>query len=172
FQSLLEQVYPDKDIRTEYFGRMLAIGNVLTMSCQFFFTIFCVRIFGMHTCHLLIPLVLMLTQGVFLVVPSINSMAACFLIIKCCDFSFFSVIKEMLYVHMRKEEKFQAKALIDVFGNRASKVISSLIVLTLAPVLSPSFLQPLSWMSLGIFTCWVMLMLSIKTPYQQLAKAP
>ena len=51
--------------------------------------------------------------------------------IKCFDYSVFGIIKEMLYQPLKVEEKFKAKAIIDVFTYRSAKAVASLIILLL-----------------------------------------
>lgn len=167
FQSFLERVYPEKDIRTEVFGKIISVGNVLTMSLQFFGTFFCIQYLGLQGAHLFVPLFLMVGGSLALVFPTFSVFSSFFVTLKSLEFSVFLVIKEMLYIPMRLEEKFQAKAIIDVFIYRASKVFVSASILLLQYVL-PAFCFPiLSWVSLAIFLLWCKVIISLKASYQE-----
>ena len=45
------------------------------------------------------------------------------------DFSVFSIIREMLYLPMKTEEKFRSKAIIDVFASRTAKAFAAFFIL-------------------------------------------
>jgi AAA family ATP:ADP antiporter len=172
FQTYLENAYPEKDIRTALFGRIACLGNILTMFFQFVGTFLLVHFFGLQKTHLLVPILLGCNAITFLFFPVLGVMTYSFLMIKCFDFSVFSVIKEMLYIPLRVEEKFQAKALIDVFITRASKAIASFFILFLQYVFSGSTLVFLSWINLSIFALWCVLIVSIKSSYPAPDKLP
>lgn len=166
FQTFLEKAYPAKDLRTEFFGKMLSMGNILTMSFQFFGTFLLVHFLGMQRTHFLVPLLLTLSALSFLLFPAFGPIACGFLIIKCFDFSLFGVVKEMLYIPMRPEEKFQAKAIIDVFISRSSKIVASTSILFIQFFFPMHILSMLSWINLAIFLGWCFLIYFLRSSYQ------
>lgn len=167
FQALLEKGFPDKDLRTECFGQIVSLGNILTMGLQFFGTFLLIRFLGLQRSHFLVPSILSLGTLVFLLAPSFSIMAGFFVILKSLEFSVFTVIKEMLYIPLRPEEKFQAKAIIDVFMGRFAKIGASLIIV-FAQLFLPNFINSfVSWLSLGIFLIWCFLVSSLKIGYQE-----
>ncbi len=172
FQAYLENAYPDKDIRTALFGKIACLGNIFTMFFQFVGTYLLVHFLGLQRSHLLVPVFLGLNAISFLMFPVLGVVTYSFLMIKCVDFSVFSVIKEMLYVPLRIEEKFQAKALIDVFFTRASKAIASFFILFLQYFFLAKTLMFLSWINLSLFCIWCLLIVSIKSSYQTSEKLP
>ncbi len=172
FQSFLESAYPDKDIRTALFGQIACLGNIFTMFFQFIGTYLLIHFFGLQKSHLLVPIFLGINAISFLMFPVLGVVTYSFLMIKCVDFSVFSVIKEMLYVPLRIEEKFQAKALIDVFFIRASKAIASFFILFLQYFFVANTLAFLSWINLSLFCIWCLLIVSIKSSYGSPEKLP
>jgi ATP:ADP antiporter, AAA family len=176
FHSMLERIYPDKDVRTEFIGKIACIGNVLTMSFQFFGTFLLVHFLGLQRSHFLVPFLLSLNAVIFVFFPVFGLISYSFIVIKSFDFSLFGVIKEMLYIPMRIEEKFQAKAIIDVFMYRTSKAIASFSILCLQ-LLTSQIQMYLSWVNLAIFVGWCLLVASMKEDYavserRSLEKAP
>ncbi len=99
------------------------------------------------------PLVFTCNTVISLLFPGIGTMAYSFASIKVLDFSLFSVVKEMLYIPLSMEEKFQAKAVIDVFVYRASKAFAAMLILGLHWV-HFSDLRYISWMMLILFVMW------------------
>jgi AAA family ATP:ADP antiporter len=75
--------------------------------------------------------------------------------VKSCDFSLFGIIKEVLYIPLKPDEKFRAKAVIDVFAYRSSKAIASLLILGMQSVVGISFLPVLGWCSIVLFLVWI-----------------
>lgn len=77
--------------------------------------------------------------------------------IKAFDFSLFGVIKEMLYIPLKLDEKFRAKAVIDVFAYRSAKAFASFLILFLQPLAGLRILNVLTWSSIAIFLLWAWL---------------
>jgi len=165
FNSYLEKLYPEKDLRTQYFGRLLSFGNLLTMSFQFIGIYVFIRFLGKFKTHLMVPAVLCLNGLAFALYPVFGVISYAFLTIKCFDFSLFNVIKEMLYIPLKTEEKFRAKALIDVFMYRGAKVFASFFVLFLQLFFANSVVSLLSWVNVAIFALWCFVVASIREHY-------
>jgi len=171
-QSFLEGGFPDRDLRTACAGKLVSLGNMLTMSLQFFGIFLCVRLCGLQRAHLTVPVVLGLVCGISLLVPSFSAVATFFVILKAFEFSLFTVIKEMLYIPMRPEEKFQAKPVIDIFAGRFVKIVASGII-ALSQFLFPAYITPfISWLSLAIFLGWAFLVSRIGESYKEAAIPP
>ncbi len=167
FQVFLEGAYPDKDVRTALLGKVACVGNIFTMFFQFIGTYLLIYFLGLQRSHMVVPIFLGINAISFLLFPVIGVVTYSFLMIKCFDFSVFSVIKEMLYIPLRIEEKFQAKALIDVFVTRASKAIASFFILFLQSLFAFQAVVSLSWVNLVLFCAWCVVIVSIKSSYQQ-----
>ena len=114
----------------------------------------------------MVPAILCLNGLAFVVYPVFGVISYAFLTIKCFDFSLFNVIKEMLYIPLKMEEKFRAKALIDVFMYRGAKVFASFFVLALQVFFSDSVVALLSWVNVGLFVIWCFVVSSIRESYQ------
>lgn len=165
FNTYLEKLYPIKDERTQYFGRLLCFGNILTMSFQCIGLYVLIKYLGKYRTHIMVPFVLCLNGLAFIVYPVFHVISYSFLTIKCFDFSLFNVIKEMLYISLRTEEKFRAKALIDVFMYRGAKVFASFFVLALQLFFSSALIPLLSWVNVLLFVSWCFVVASIKQSY-------
>ncbi|NDE82077.1 MAG: hypothetical protein EB051_00455 [Chlamydiia bacterium] len=165
FNTYLEQLYPSKDLRTAYFSKLLGWGNILTMSFQFIGVYVLIRYLGKLKTHLMVPLVLGCNCLAFLCYPVFGVISYSFLTIKCFDFSLFNVIKEMLYIPLKPQEKFKAKALIDVFMYRGAKMFASFFVMLVQLCVANSAVPLLSWITCILCIFWVFIILSIKQSY-------
>jgi AAA family ATP:ADP antiporter len=115
---------------------------------QVFGSFFLIELIGLKKCHMSIPVFLASSLLSFLFFPSFGLIAFTYGSIKALDYSIFGVVKEMLYIPLSIDQKFKAKAVIDVFLYRSAKAIASLAILVL----------PIFWIdyvTMAIFTIWI-----------------
>ncbi|MFI0477551.1 MAG: Npt1/Npt2 family nucleotide transporter [Candidatus Rhabdochlamydia sp.] len=155
FNTFLEGLVTEKDLRTQYSGRIQTIGQTFTTAMQFLGTYFLVRFFGVKRLHVGIPMLLCIISIFCFLFPAFGMITLTFVILKTFDFSLFSIIKEMLYIPLSSDEKFRAKAFIDVFLYRFAKAFASLIILSLQAILSTRLLPVLNATIVFIFTIWM-----------------
>ncbi len=161
FNSMLEKTIISKDLRTEYTGRVLAIVHVATISLQFVGSFLLLHYVGVKRSHLLIPLVLCLNSVAFGFSPLFGVISFAYISVKSFDFSLFGIIKEVLYIPLKPDEKFRAKAVIDVFAYRSSKALASVLILGLQVILGTSFFPLLTWGSIGLFAVWIAVVIAL-----------
>ncbi|MBS0650352.1 MAG: hypothetical protein JSR93_04245 [Verrucomicrobia bacterium] len=154
FNHHLEKVIPTKDLRTEYTARVLGVVHLATLTLQFFGSFLLVHFLGFKRSHLLVPLILCVNAAGFLLFPAFAMISFSYITVKCFDFSLFGVVKEMLYIPLKKDEKFRAKAIIDVFAYRSSKAIASLLILGLQFWAGMQAHLILSWTAVAILLLW------------------
>jgi ATP:ADP antiporter, AAA family len=155
FNAHLEMNIFDKDLRTEYVGRIVGLTNALSLGLQFIGGFLMVRIFGVRGSHLFIPLVLLGNAITAMVIPSFALISFAYVFIKSIDFSLFGVVREMLYLPMKMDEKFRAKAIIDVFAYRSAKALVSICILGLQFFLGSEILGVTSVVSTVVCLGWI-----------------
>jgi ATP/ADP translocase len=101
----------------------------------------------------------------FLFFPTFTFISFYFANIKAFDYSIFGIIKEMLYIPLKVDEKFKAKAIIDVFAYRTAKALASLIIMGLGLLHSYSLNTLLSWGVIFIFFAWMIAVLVLFKHY-------
>ena len=114
-----------------------------------------VHLLGVRKSHLAIPLLLLANVAGFMFIPSFALISFAFVFIKAIDFSLFGIIREMLYIPLKTEEKFQAKAVIDVFVHRSAKALVSLCVLGLQLFAGAQILNWIGPSTATILFIWV-----------------
>jgi AAA family ATP:ADP antiporter len=157
FNTLLEATIGDKDLRTEYCGWVFGIVNISTIFLQVVGSSLLVHFLGLRRSHLAIPCILCVGALGSFFSPTFPMISFAYATIKTFDFSLFGVIKEMLYIPMRVEEKFQAKAIIDVFVYRSAKALASLLILALQFLQAP--FSAFSWGLIILFILWAYLVI-------------
>ncbi len=154
FNSMLEKTFSVQDLRTQFLGRFFGLVNGINVFLQFIGSFVLIRLVGLQISHLMIPVFLGLNALGFLVCPTFYVMCLSFGSIKAIDYSIFGILKEMLYIPLKVDEKFKAKAIIDVFAYRTSKAVASLIVLCLQFITWIHLDTLLSWGAILIFSAW------------------
>ena len=110
---------------------------------------------GIKRLHIGFPILLGSMSVFSFLFPGFAITTLVFIILKACDFSLFTIIKETLYIPLSSDEKFRAKAFIDVFLYRFAKAFASLIILSLQAILSTRLLPVLNATIVFIFTIWM-----------------
>lgn len=148
FHQVLQVEFPVQDVRTAFLGKLFSLVHAINTFLQFAGTYLIVQYIGLRLAHLMIPLFLGGGAIGYLFLPSFALLSYNYGMVKSFDYSLFSIMKEMLYIPLKVEEKFKAKAFIDVFAYRSSKAFASLILLVI-----PSGML-LSCSLVGIFLFW------------------
>jgi AAA family ATP:ADP antiporter len=165
FNFVLEKTIFEKDLRTEYTGRIFGLVHIGTISLQLFGSFLLMHFLGIKRSHFAIPLMLCLNSIVFQFFPLFGVISFAYICIKSCDFSLFAIIKEVLYIPLTPDEKFRAKSVIDVFAYRSAKALASLLILGLQAALGSAFFPLVNWGSIALFVIWIGLVaLLLKEP--------
>lgn len=163
FNSHMKLTYPQTDVRTQVAGHVHATVDFLSLIFQLL-TGPILRYIGVSTTLILIPVLLMVVTGVYMVIPRLAMLITLKISSKVCDYSLLKAAREILYIPLTRVEKTMGKALIDIFVFRSAKAASSLVLLALA-AMSYSSLQIAIVMFL--LMVWVYLILIIVKRYEK-----
>lgn len=155
FNTYLQDLIREKDLRTEYAARLFAIVHALNMIFQFIGAFLLLEVIGLKSSHFLLPLIFFLYSLFGAFIPNFSIITLSFTTLKACDYSLFTILKEMLYLPLKTEEKFHAKAVIDVFAYRSAKAIASLAIVLLGSLSLASAVHTISYLLCGIFILWM-----------------
>jgi len=155
FNAHLELNIFDKDLRTEYVGKMVGLTNAISLILQFVGGFLMVHVLGVRGSHLFVPLMLLGNSLVAVLLPTFAFVSFAYVFIKSVDFSLFGVIREMLYIPMKLDEKFRAKAIIDVFAYRSAKALVAFCILALQIFFGKEILHITGWVSAAVFLGWI-----------------
>lgn len=155
FNNYLERSLAELDLRTQYMGRMISLMNIISGLLQLVGAGAMVHLLGVRKSHLAIPLMLLANVVGVMAIPSFALISFAFVFTKAIDFSLFGILREMLYIPLRPEEKFQAKAVIDVFVHRSAKAVVSICILGLNFVVGAELLSWVSPAAAAVLILWV-----------------
>jgi ATP/ADP translocase len=165
---LLKQNFPILDLRTQFMGRFFGVVNFINIFLQFFGSFILLRVLGLKATHAFIPSILLITVMMFFLFPNFFLICASFGMIKSLDYSIFGIVKEMLYIPLNVEQKFKAKAIIDVFAYRSSKAVASLLILGLGFVYGNNIASFLTFSVISIFILWIYSVFSMKETFEKI----
>lgn len=152
FNEFLGKSYIETDIRTEISARISVILHIVTMALQFAGTFFLINWLGFRRTHYMIPSLLGASSSLLAFFPFTHFISSTFVTCKALDFSVLGVVREMLYIPLKPDEKYRARAVIDIFAHRSSKAFSSLLIIGLTAFFSTHFL---TFLNIAIAILWM-----------------
>lgn len=173
FNTLLAAKIPDVDLRTQFTAKLMGIINLISSSSQLLGGFLLVPLIGLKRMHFIIPLILLCQALPLLFLPIFGVATLAYATSKTMDYSFLGVSKEMLYNPLKMDEKFRAKAIIDVFAYRAARGFGSLIILAVTFFFANSIfiLESLAVVTLVLWMGCVMVLFKEET-YKEADKEP
>jgi ATP/ADP translocase len=155
FNGWLEQEIPLLDSRTAFLGKVVGITNILSGAFQWIGGFLIIHLLGVRGSHLAIPLLLLANGLSLLLFPSFALLTLSYVLLKAIDFSFFGIVREMLYIPLDLDQKFRAKAVIDVFAYRTSKAFVSLFILGLQALAAAYLFKLVSLIAIIVLLAWL-----------------
>ncbi|MCB1107927.1 MAG: hypothetical protein KDK76_07525 [Chlamydiia bacterium] len=155
FNTYLQERYPIQDFRTQFYGQLCGVMNICKLCLQFFATFLLVKFLGLRKSHFIVPGILFGNAFLILMQPTFGVITYGFSVIKTFDYSVFNIIKEMLYVPLKNDEKFKAKAIIDVFAYRSAKALASIFVIGVQFLFPSKLPYAYSWGPFTLFVLWI-----------------
>ena len=140
----------------EHFSTVFAITNWMAMFVQLLLTSFVMRRLGVGVALLFLPVAALLGSAGFLVAPILLFGSALNTADNGFSYSINQSAKEALYVPTTKEEKYKAKAFIDMFVQRFAKALAVVLSLGITSVFRDfSSIRWLSALTVVILVGWL-----------------
>ncbi len=133
--TAMSERFVDKDDLGSHFGTVYAIGNIAALVIQLGFSIFAAKFpnYRIHWILLALPLSIVLSSLFFILAPILIAGS----LLKISDSTFaYSVNqtgRETLYNPLSRQEKYVARAFVEVFVQRTGKV-AALLIASLVPI--------------------------------------
>jgi AAA family ATP:ADP antiporter len=162
--------YLDGDAIGVHLSTIYALSNWVSMFVQLFVTSFIMTRFGMGTALLILPMAIAMGSAGFLALPVLWAGSLLNTADSGFAYSLNQSAKEALYVPTSKDEKYKAKAFIDMFIQRFAKVVAIGVSLAVTTWFSDfSSVRGLSLFTLLIVCVWVFAARYAGRRYRELA---
>lgn len=145
--------YLDGDAITRQLSTMYLIQNWAAMFIQFFLTSFIMTRLGLKYALLVLPVAIILGSTAYFLFPVLWIGSFLVPVDNSFHYSINQSAKETLYTVTTREEKYKAKAFIDMFVNRFAKAVAVGVSLTITTIFTD--FSSIRWISL--FTILVVL---------------
>lgn len=155
FTSTIAHYLDGPDLKRQ-FATVYAISNVVALFVQLFLTSYVMTRFGLRTALLILPVAIALGSMGFMALPILWAGS----LLNTADSGFSYGInqsaKEALYVPTSKDEKYKAKAFIDMFVQRFAKVLAIGVSLGITTYFADfSSKRWLSLFTIAIVVLWI-----------------
>ena len=150
----------EADVAKAHLFRIFAFTNWTALVVQLLLTSFVMIRFGVGVALLFLPIAALIGSGGFLIFPVLLFGS----LLNTCDNGFSYSInqsaKEVLYVPTTKEEKYKAKAFIDMFIQRFAKALSVGLSLIMTTIFSG--FEGIRWLSVTIIIILVVWIVAVR----------
>lgn len=154
FTSTVQRAFEGPAIGA-HFAKVFAITNWVALFVQLFLTSFIMRRFGLAVALMVLPVAAALGSAAFLAMPVMWVGSALNTADNAFSYSINQSAKEVLYVPTSRDEKYKAKAFIDMFVQRLAKAVAVLLSLAISAwFASFSGVRWLSLVTLGLLAVW------------------
>ena len=138
------------------FSTVFLLTNIVSLVVQLFLTSLVMTRFGVGIALLVLPLAILLGSTGFMVVPILWIGSLLNTLDNGFSYSINQSAKEALYVPTSTDEKYKAKAFIDMFVQRFAKALAVAVSLGLTAIFSDfASLRWLSVFTIGIIVVWI-----------------
>ena len=147
--------YLDGEAIGEQFTLMFTITNWVSLAVQLFLTSWIMTRFGLKTALMILPFMVMLGSMAFLALPVLAVGSLLNTVDNGFSYSINQSAKEALYVPTSSEEKYKAKAFIDMFVQRFAKAIAVFVSLGISMTFTTfDSIRYLSFVVLALLVLW------------------
>ena len=153
--AMVERYVSDSLERDRFFGLIAQAQGVLSMLVQLFLTGLLMRRFSIGAALLVLPGAILCGSVGFLLLPTLSFAALMAVSDNSMNYSINQSAKEALYVPTMVEDKYEAKAFIDMFVQRLAKVIAVALNLGLVAYVSMEQVRWLSVASIVVLVLWI-----------------
>lgn len=155
FTSTIAHYLSGPDIGKQ-FATVFAITNIVSMLVQLFLTSFVMSRLGVGIALMILPVAALAGSMGFMALPILVMGSALNTLDNGFSYSINQSAKEALYVPTTRDEKYKAKAFIDMFVQRFAKAVAVGVSLGITMVFREfSSLRYLSAFTIGIIILWI-----------------
>jgi len=166
FTATVEYYVDAPDIKG-HFSTVYTITNWVSLGIQLFFTSFIMTRFGLGKALLFLPISVLFVSAGFLAAPILFIGSALNTADNAFNYSINQSAKEALYVPTRREEKYKAKAFIDIFVQRFAKAVG--VGLSLGITAYFTGFESVRWLSIPVVVLmfiWIRIAMGISREYE------
>ncbi len=126
--------------------------------------------FGMRALLVVVPLLMVAGYALFALVPTFAVLIGVYSVRRVADYGITRPCRDSLFTVVSREEKYQAKSLIDTFAYRGGDALSGSLYKALTGGLGAGP-AAIGWLGAGVAAVWAVLALALGRGFQRRAEA-
>ncbi|MCB0337872.1 MAG: hypothetical protein KDD62_16255, partial [Bdellovibrionales bacterium] len=150
--------------RTTYLSWFFALLSIIALLINFFITPIAYRRLGIVSGLLVQPIAVFVCTIGYCLFPALSTAGALKISDRSAAYSIGRSSKELLYIPLGRDGIYFTKALVDMFGNRLSKIVGSLSIIWFRNYLHIS-VQQLGWYVVFLCVVWILVIQRIYKLY-------
>jgi AAA family ATP:ADP antiporter len=140
----------------QHFATVYAVTNIVALFVQLFVTANVMSRLGVKAALLVMPVLILGASGLYLLFPILLIGSSLNTVDNGLNYSINQSAREALYTPLSRDEKYKAKAFIDMFLYRTAKVVAIGIALFLGAVIEEfTAVRVLSFLTIFLALVWI-----------------
>jgi AAA family ATP:ADP antiporter len=165
-QAFVAKVFHSTDERAHFFAGIDFWVQAASLTIQFLLFGRLFKWFGMRVLLAAVPLLMTAGYAVFALAPTFMVLVLVYAVRRVADYAITRPCRDSLFTVVSREEKYQAKSLIDTFAYRGGDAVSGSLYKALTGGLGASP-AAIGWLGAVIAALWTVLALALGRAFQQ-----
>jgi AAA family ATP:ADP antiporter len=165
-QAFVAKVFHSTDERARFFAGIDFYVQAASLTIQFLLFGRLFKWFGMRALLASVPLIMMAGYALFALTPVFMVLVVVYAVRRVADYAITRPCRDSLFTVVSREEKYQAKSLIDTFAYRGGDALSGSLYKALTGGFGASP-TAIGWLGAGISAVWAVLALALGRAFQQ-----
>jgi len=170
-QAFVAKVFTSADQRTRFFASIDLYVQMASLAMQFLLFSRLYRWFGMRALLASVPLMMTAGYALYALVPAFMVLVIVYAVRRVADYAITRPCRDSLFTVVSREEKYQAKSLIDTFAYRGGDATSGTLHKLLVEGLGAGH-SAVGWIGALISAVWTVLALGLGRGFQQRGASP
>ncbi|MBS0379277.1 MAG: MFS transporter [Proteobacteria bacterium] len=163
--AFVKQAIKSTDERAAFFAGIDLYVQAASLIIQFLLFARLFRWFGMRVLLAAVPVLMMLGYATFALAPSFMVLVVVYAVRRVADYAITRPCRDSLFTVVSREEKYQAKSLIDTFAYRGGDAVSGSLYKAITGGLGAGP-AAVGWLGAVVAAAWAVLALALGRGYQ------
>ncbi len=168
--AFLAKVFHNTDDRTRFLSGVDFWVQAASLLLQTLLFSRLFKLFGMRALLVAVPLIMVAGYALFALLPTFAVLIGVYAVRRVADYGITRPCRDSLFTVVSREEKYQAKSLIDTFAYRGGDALSGSLYKALTSGLGVGS-SGIGWLGAGVAAAWAVLALALGRGFQRRAAA-
>jgi AAA family ATP:ADP antiporter len=166
--AFVARVFHSTDERTQFFARVDFLVQLASLLLQLLLFSRLFKWFGMRALLVAVPLIMVAGYALFALLPTFAVLIGVYSARRVADYGITRPCRDSLFTVVSREEKYQAKSLIDTFAYRGGDALSGSLYKALTGGLGMGA-SGIGWLGAAVAAAWAVLALALGRGFQRRA---